>query len=232
MPRKSQQLLLVSVVVAAQAALSAVPVSADPITFAFDGVVGAVPGPIPAFGPLSAGDRVSGFVTFELDSPDLATDPETGHYQPPGGFIHITFPDRSVTFADEFVVRVEDLNARTTRNVPFDRVFMHALVFSQSIEAGLDFTGPLGQDIIDLGEAIPTAEATYAAFPFRTLTLGYFGASPIVQVPVSLDSLRVVPTPNPVPEPITLVLVSTGAAGMLLRKRRSTSPLWSPSRRV
>ena len=194
-------------------------VSADPITVNFDVDVTFALGPFEEiFGvPIDVGDRLSGHFTYDPSTPDSNPLPNFGIYQASGETLHVDWGTGLTVPIGAFAV--------------FDNRRC-APPFRECDEFGA--TTPLGFEFLVTanfqapaasrqGDALPRDFAEIAAiYPTGRFTLQAFGETGFSHSLVGTLS----PRPEAVvPEPGTLLLVGTGAFGILSRvsRKRRTS---------
>jgi hypothetical protein len=196
---------------------------AEPVTLPFEVAVRSTFGDFTAiFGaPIAPGDTLRGNLTYDTATPDFAPDPDTGDYRSAGAIAiafgsGLSLPLETVFIADHAFSPVPNM----------DDVFgaiglAQSLRGFDSIEATVDFRGG-GRT----GDALPASAAeVLAAFstggfrfigfqtggnpPFDSGTHELFGLARLLDV-----------SPQPVPEPGSVLLFATGAGVLVWRCRR------------
>ncbi len=195
-------------------------VSADPITVTFGVDVTFALGPFEEiFGvPIEVGDRLSGHFTFDPGAPDSNPFPNVGIYQASGQTLTVDWGTGLTVPIGAFAV-FDNRRCAPPLGVCDE--------FGASTPLGLDFlvTANFQAPAASRqGDALPRDFAEIAAiYPTGRFTLQAFGESGVSH------SLFGTLSPQPeavVPEPGTLLLVGTGAFGILgraLRKRRTSA---------
>jgi hypothetical protein len=195
---------------------------AGPITFTFAGTVSQDPFLDPADpfgGTIAFGTPFSGSYVFESTTPDGDGSANGGSYTSAGGSLTLTIGGHAFLAADLLNISVgnnfsgSDFYTVLAQSTTGLDVFDISLLL-QDLNATV-FGGPL----------LPTDAPSFSAFELATLALSGTIAGNQVQIDGQLTSLicsdGCVPGGGtPVPEPSTLVLLSTAVAAMRLRGRR------------
>jgi PEP-CTERM motif len=199
-------------------------VSADPITVNFDVNVTFALGPFEEiFGvPIGVGDQLSGLFTYDPSTPDSNPSPNLGIYQASGQTLRVDWGTGLTAPIQGF--RVSD-NIRCAP--PFGECDVFGVGTDASAIPGFEFLlitanfqapaasrqgDALPRDAAEIAAIYPTGRFTLQAFRgpggFSHSLVGTLSPEPVA----------------PIPEPGTLLLVGTGAIGILgrvLRQRRT-----------
>ena len=190
---------------------------AAPITFTFTGTVTQVDPDIPFDEPIEFGTPFTGSYVFESTTADGDASANGGSYTSVGGSLTLTIGGQTFLAADFLNISVgNDFSGSDFYTV-----------FAQST-GGLDVfdISLLLQDLNGtvFGSALlPIDAPPFSAFEVATLALTGMVADNQVEILGQLTSLVCTEgcgnTPPPVPEPTTLLLLSTALATMRLRSR-------------
>jgi hypothetical protein len=188
--------------------------SADPISFSFTTTLTGVSPSAAAVltTDLHPGDSFVGFVSFEVTGPDETSNPGTAIF-PASGSINLPFVQIPMQFVQVILAEANPqvgdfvgFAARDPRTFPgpFEGLF--------SVAAFQDPAGTLltSTDVPDVSVLRRFPGGPFQAFTISTDT-------PFTNLVVG--TLTATETPAPVPEPSTVFLLATGAAGLAVRMR-------------
>ncbi len=196
---------------------------AAPITFTFTGTVSQDPllDPADPFGgTIAFGTPLSGSYVFDSTTPDRDASANGGSYTSAGGSLTLTIGGQLFLAADLLNIGVGNNFSGSDFYTVFAQSTGGLDVFDISLTLQ-DFNGT-----VFAGASLPIDAPSFASFELATLFLtGTIGGNQ-VQIDGQLTSvicsgkcLADDGTPVPVPEPTTLVLLSTALAAVRLRGR-------------
>jgi PEP-CTERM motif len=199
--------------------------SADPITVNFDVTVRFARGALEdIFGvPIAAGDVIRGSFVYDPSTPDGNVTPDFGFYRGAGEALRLD-TGTGLTLPIESYQVFDNANCFPDVCDAFLGV-ANTLTFPgfEFIQAVADFRTAAGNHDGDgLPQSLEELATVWAPGTF-ILDARALNAPPDDLTHRFSGTLRLRETPEPVPEPGTLMLIATGAAGLIARRRRPGS---------
>jgi PEP-CTERM motif len=202
-------------------------VAADPITVNFDGTVTISGGPLEEVFevPIGVGDSFSGFFSYDPSTPDGNQLPEFGIYQGTGHALRVDL-GTGLTVPIETFQLFDNATCRALQDCDVFVVVAHPVIPGfEFFEVIANFQAPAASR---QGDALPRDLAEFTAlYTTGEFRLQAFRSSDSSDPPFTHTLVGTL-SPQPeavVPEPGTLLLVGTGAFGILgrvLRQRRTS----------